>query len=137
MVNIDNANDHVTYSGFKSRANITWHVTPDTMLYYTFSQGFRPGGFNRSSGLVAPGPGGVAQYNKPNAYAPDSLTNNEIGVKTQLFDHRLLLNLSAYYMKWEDVQFLFFNPLYLGNTTFGVNGPDYDVKGVEAQFVAG
>ena len=34
-------------SGFRSRANLTWHVAPDIMLYYTFSQGFRPGGFNR------------------------------------------------------------------------------------------
>ena len=33
------------------------------------------------------------------------------------------------------MQFLFFKPTELGNTTFGVNGPNYDVKGVEAQFV--
>jgi outer membrane receptor protein involved in Fe transport len=37
-----------TESGFRSRANLTWHVTPDAMVYYTFSQGFRPGGFNRT-----------------------------------------------------------------------------------------
>ena len=36
-------------SGFKSRANLTWHITPDLMVYYTYSQGFRPGGFNRTS----------------------------------------------------------------------------------------
>ena len=53
-----------------------------------------------------------------------------------MFDNRLQLDLSAYYMKWDNVQFLFFNPTELGNTTFGVNGPSYDVKGVEAQFVA-
>ena len=35
-------------SGFKSRANLTWHITPDIMAYYTWSQGFRPGGFNRT-----------------------------------------------------------------------------------------
>ena len=36
-------------SGFKSRANLTWHITPDIMAYYTYSQGFRPGGFNRTA----------------------------------------------------------------------------------------
>ena len=36
-------------SGFRSRANLTWHITADIMAYYTFSQGFRPGGFNESS----------------------------------------------------------------------------------------
>ena len=136
LVNIDNAHDHVTYSGFKSRANITWHVTPDTLVYALYSQGFRPGGFNRSVSAVAPGPGGLKQFLKPNGYAPDALTNYEIGLKAQLFNHRLTVNLSAYYMMWNNVQFLFFNPTELGNTTFGVNGPKYDVKGVEAQIVA-
>ncbi len=56
LVNINAANDRKTYSGFKSRANVTWHVTPDMMVYYTFSQGFRPGGFNRSVSAVATGP---------------------------------------------------------------------------------
>ncbi len=138
LVNINAANDHKVYSGFKSRANVTWHITPDTMVYYTFSQGFRPGGFNRSVSAVAPltTAKSTAQFEKPNGYAPDSLTNNEIGIKSEFFDHRLQLNLSAYYMQWDNVQFLFFNPVDLGNTTFGVNGPNYNVKGVEAQFVA-
>ena len=135
LVNIDAAHDRVTYTGFKSRANITWHIDPDTMVYYTWSQGFRPGGFNRSVSNVAPDSTGAAQFTKPNGYAPDELINNEIGVKSTLFDDRLQLNLSAYFMKWNNVQFFFFNPLYLGNTTFGVNGPNYDVKGLEAQFI--
>jgi iron complex outermembrane recepter protein len=135
QVNINDAGDKKVYKGFKSRANITWHVTPDLMTYFTFSQGFRPGGFNRSVSAVAADSNGAAQYEKPNSYAPDSLDNYEIGFKSELFDHRLQLNVSAYYMQWHDVQFLFFNPVDLGNTTFGVNGPSYDIKGVEAQFV--
>ncbi len=136
-VNINAHNDHATYSGFRSRANVTWRVNPNAMAYFTFSQGFRPGGFNRSAGLVAPlTAGGPAQFNKPNAYAPDSLTNYEWGLKSEFLDHRLLLNLSVYYMQWDNVQLLFFNPTELGNTTFGVNGPNYVVKGGELQFVA-
>ncbi len=30
-------------TGSRSRANLTWHITPDVMAYSTFSQGFRPG----------------------------------------------------------------------------------------------
>ncbi|QUD89169.1 TonB-dependent receptor [Phenylobacterium montanum] len=134
-VNIDAAHDHKVYTGFRSRANVTWHITPNVLTYFTFSQGFRPGGFNRSVKGVAKDADGFAQYEKPNSYAPDSLTNYEIGFKSELLDHRLQFNLSAYYMQWENVQFLFFNPTQLGNTTFGVNGPNYEVKGVEAQFV--
>ncbi len=136
LVNIDSHNDRVTYSGFKSRANVTWRVTPDVLTYFTFSQGFRPGGFNRSVSGVATGADGGPQFEKPNGYAPDSLTNYEMGLKSQFFDHRLQLNLSAYYMQWDNVQLLFFNPTELGNTTFGVNGPNYVIKGGEAQFVA-
>jgi iron complex outermembrane recepter protein len=140
LTNINLANggagDHVTYSGFKSRANVTWHVTPDALTYFTFSQGFRPGGFNRSVSGVAPDAAGAPQFLKPNGYAPDSLTNYEIGLKSEFLDHRLQVNLSAYYMQWDNVQFLFFNPTELGNTTFGINGPNYNIKGVELQGVA-
>ncbi len=136
-VNITSHNDHVTYSGFKSRANLSWKITPDVMAYFTFSQGFRPGGFNRKFNKgVAVGADGKPQFLTPNAYAPDDLTNYEIGVKSQFFDHRLLVNLSAYDMDWDNVQLLEFNPTVLGNTTFALNGPSYNVKGFEAQFTA-
>ena len=92
QVNLDAENLHKTYSGFKSRGNVTWHITPDTMVYYTYSQGYRPGGFNRSQGFVATGADGVKQYNKPAGYAPDSLTNQEVGWKTEFFDHRIQIN---------------------------------------------
>jgi iron complex outermembrane recepter protein len=133
--NIDDSHLRSSYRGFRSRGNVTWHVTPDSMVYYTFSQGFRPGGFNRTVGGVAKGPEGTAQYEKPAGYAPDSLTNHEIGWKTEFFDHRLQINGSLYYMNWDNVQVLFFNPVALGNTTFGTNGPNYNIKGIELQFV--
>src|SRR5256885_2742179 len=85
------------------------HITPDTMLYYTFSQGYRPGAFTRvTAGRTPiwvdaagnPLPNGVAgtcpptattfaqscrprQFNKPLSFAPDSLLNNEIGFKSE------------------------------------------------------
>ena len=144
MVNVANGtylgddtamNYHKTYHGFKSRANLVWHISPNTMVYYTFSQGFRPGGFNRTSSGVAK-LDGVAQYQKPISYAPDTLTNNELGFKTTFFDDRLLFNGSLYDMRWNNVQMQFFNPLVLGNTTFAVNGPNYKVDGLELQFQA-
>jgi iron complex outermembrane recepter protein len=128
-------NYHQSYHGFKSRANLLWHISPTTMVYYTFSQGFRPGGFNRTSSDVAK-LDGDPQYKKPISYAPDTLTNNEIGFKTTFFDDRILLNGSLYDMRWDNVQMQFFNPLVLGNTTFAVNGPNYKVEGLELQFQA-
>jgi outer membrane receptor protein involved in Fe transport len=136
MVNIDKANDHVTYKGFKSSVGLTWHVNSQTLAYFRFSQGFRPGAFNRSQKAVVKGPDGVAQFLEPNAYGPDSLTNYEIGLKTTVFDGRVQFNLSLYNMNWDNVQFVIFNPPQQINTTFGINGPSYNVKGVEAQVAA-
>ncbi len=136
-VNIDANHDHVTYSGFKSRASLSWKPMDHTLVYATFSQGFRPGGFNRATKLILPDINGTPQLLRPNGYTPDDLTNYEAGIKTDLFDRRVQLNLSAYYMIWDHVQIGFFNPAGgFGNTSFVTNGADFHVKGVEAQIVA-
>lgn len=135
-------------SGFKSRGNLTWHITPDILTYYTWSQGFRPGGFNRTSTSVdgsvinlkgvAPYTAGGKdlQFNKPAGYLSDNLINNELGLKSEWFDHRLQFNASVYQMDWKNVQLPLFDPVHLGNTTFVVNGPTYRIRGIELQFVA-
>lgn len=134
MININSHHDNVTYTGFKSHFGLTWHPTANSTLYYTFSQGFRPGSFIRYQKAVIKDANGQPQYLEPNSVAPDSLTNNEIGYKGEFFDHRLMLNLSAYYMEWKNSQFMIYNPTEGINTTFALNGADYDVKGVEAQW---
>src|SRR5262249_6058186 len=129
---IDAHDDHATFDGFKSRYGLTWNVTDDFMAYYTHSEGFRPGGFNRyNTNQVLNDASHNPQFTTPNSFSPDSLTNDEIGIKSQWFNHALTLNLSVYDMKWRDVQFLFFQPLYTGNVTFATNGPDYHIRGAE------
>ena len=136
-------------SGHRFRGNATWHVTRDIMAYYTYSEGFRPGGFNRTSSLPGQAPvlGGVApystvsaahdqQFNKPAGFDSDQLQNHEIGIKSAWFEHRLIVNLSAYTMKWSNIQLPLFDPVHLGNTTFDINGPTYRVRGFEVQFDA-
>ena len=146
-VNINANNDHVGYHGFKSRGVITWKPQDHTIIYGLFSQGFRPGGFNRATKLILPLQASkdangnpqdpLYQFNRPNGYSPDSLTNWEVGLKTDLLDRKLQLNLSAYYMIWSNTQIGFYNPAGgFGNTSFVTNGPTYHIKGLEAQFVA-
>ena len=117
-----------TYTGLKSRANLSWKVTDDSLLYYTWSQGFRAGGFNFGSSVHLDG-----TYKTPIAYAPDSLTNNELGWKTLWFDHRLKFNGTLYQEDWKNVQVLFFDPCCLGNLSFTTNGPNYRVRGIETE----
>jgi outer membrane receptor protein involved in Fe transport len=125
------------YSGFRSRANLSYRITDDVMIYYTWSQGFRPGGFNRGSSGHLPDANGVDQYFTPATYSPDSLTNNELGWKTEWFGHRFQFNGAVYQEDWKNTQVEFFDPQGgLGNLTFATNGPNYRVRGVEIQFVA-
>jgi outer membrane receptor protein involved in Fe transport len=150
-------------SGFVGRANLTWHITPDVMAYYTYSQGFRPGSFNRTYSLPGQAPlflyprapycgpastdprclsGGslfnmnTFQYTTPVSYKSDKLINNELGIKSEFLDHRVLVNASAYTMRWNDVQWQLADFVNLGTTAFVANGPSYAIKGVELQFIA-
>jgi outer membrane receptor protein involved in Fe transport len=81
------------------------------------------------------GDSSTKQYLKPAGYNSDNLINNEIGFKSEFFEHRLLFNASAYLMKWQNEQLSLFDPVHLGNTTFNVNGPSYIIRGFEVQFV--
>ena len=135
--NLNAQNLRDSESGFKSRGNVTWHITPDLMLYYTYSQGYRPGGFNQNGGTQhAPGPDGVNQYAVPSSYTSDKLTNNEIGWKTEFFDHRLQWNGAVYRENWNNVQVAFFDPGLVGNIFYNTNGQNFLIKGIETSIVA-
>jgi outer membrane receptor protein involved in Fe transport len=137
----------ITYKGFRSRANLSWKPMEDVLLYYTWSQGFRPGGFNRGShtvyhdGLVHDGVqsytvnGYAFNYQTPQSYAPDTLINNEIGWKTQWFDKRLQFNGAVYQEDWKNVQVQLFQSCCYGNLSFVTNGPDYRVRGLELETI--
>jgi outer membrane receptor protein involved in Fe transport len=141
--------DHLnrTYSGFRSRANLSWKVSEDVLLYYTWSQGFRAGGFNRFAGNCAcssplfAGQGSWQQLAKANgswapaqAYAPDTLTNNEFGWKTLWADRRLQWDGAVYQENWDHTQFAIDAPGYI--TTGIFNGGDYRVRGLESSLSA-
>jgi iron complex outermembrane recepter protein len=134
--NLNALNLQKSYVGFKSRGNISWHATENVLLYYTWSQGFRPGGFNISQPVIGPTSPIYGLYTPPIAFAPDTLTNNEIGWKTEFFGHRLQFNGAAYQEDWKNTQLTVFDPGVTGNQPFTTNGPNYRVRGVEASTVA-
>jgi iron complex outermembrane recepter protein len=138
-------NLNISYKGFKSRGNISFRPMEDVLLYYTWSQGFRPGGFNRGAHIAdhsgdtttaLPVNGLAYIYKTPSSYAPDTLVNNEIGWKTQWFDRRLEFNGALYQEDWKDVQVQIFESCCYGNLSFVTNGPNYRVRGVETEVVA-
>jgi iron complex outermembrane recepter protein len=128
--------DSSRYSGFKSRANLSWKITDEALIYYTWSQGFRPGGFNSGSTDLLK-VNGVATFITPTTYKPDQLTNNELGFKTLWLNRHLQVDGAIYQEDWKNAQVNFFDPAALGyNLIFGTNGPNYRVRGMEMQIVA-
>src|SRR5450631_1034892 len=134
-----------TFSGFRSRANLSWKVTEDALLYYTWSQGFRAGGFNRTQ-FAAEFSSPLAYGNNPQAtmhggwfaplaFAPDSLVNNELGWKTMWMDRRIQWNGAIYQENWNNAQI---NVGSNGIISYGItlNGGNYRVRGVETSGVA-
>ena len=119
FTNINAENLDRTFSGFRSRANLSWKVTEDALLYYTWSQGYRAGGFGFNRGPapaalispLAPGPApNQAQAQEHHgwspslAFAPDNLTNNELGWKTMWRDRRIQWNGAIYQEDWNNAQ---------------------------------
>jgi len=124
-----------TSTGTRGRANLGWKVTPDDLLYVTWSTGFRPGQFNRSTSchqLTA-----TDKYCIPAFTVPDNVSNLEFGWKTEWWDHRILFNGAIYREDWTNAQTGFFDPQGgLGNLAFATNGPSYRIKGIEPSLIA-
>lgn len=75
-------------------AGVRFRLTDDAMIYARVASGYQPGGPN----LAVPG--------IPPTFKSDTLTDYELGVKTQFFDHHLLLDLDGFDIEWKDIQLL-------------------------------
>ncbi|MDB5422278.1 MAG: TonB-dependent receptor plug, partial [Brevundimonas sp.] len=106
-------------SGQVYKLNVSYDITPDAMVYAQYAEGFRPGGINNTPGLTA----------DLIPYSSDSLENYEIGAKTSWFDNRLTVNVSAYEIKWSNMQIAAAIP----NFNFIANVGASTIKGVEIE----
>ncbi len=61
---------------------------------------------------------------------PSEVTNYEVGLKTELLDRRLSLDVSAFYIDWKDIQL---NERNAQNLNYFGNGGAAESKGVEAR----
>lgn len=124
-------------SGWVWKLNSSYKITPDLMVYATYSKGYRLGGPN----YVAPCPNPVPP-DQQNAcalpdelqFGPDTTKNIEIGVRGELLDRRLNFHFDVFRINWSGLQ--------LGTeTTYGAvgitgNGGSARSQGFEASFTA-
>jgi len=69
-----------------------FHASDATMLYARVASGYRPGGPNVQLGGAPP------------QVSSDSVTNYELGLKTEFLAGRGYLDLAVFYMDWKDIQ---------------------------------
>jgi outer membrane receptor protein involved in Fe transport len=85
----------VSFNKVTWKENISYKFSDALLAYETISTGFRSGGLNAVS----------QPFEKiPAAYAPDNLTNFEVGAKGRLFDNHLEYQLDGYFIRWADMQ---------------------------------
>jgi iron complex outermembrane receptor protein len=83
-----------SFNKFTWRANLSYKFNDALLAYGTVSTGFRSGGLNAVSEPFEP---------IPAAYAPDSLTNFEVGAKgrvNNVFDYQA----DVYFIRWSNIQ---------------------------------
>jgi iron complex outermembrane recepter protein len=82
-------------------AKLQYQVTPDLMAYASYDKGFLAGGFNGQDNSGDP-------RNLP--FNPENVDAYEVGFKSELFDHRLLLNVDAFRSEYSNLQVQIYVP---------------------------
>ena len=120
------------WSSVSPRVSIDYRWSPEIMTYISAAKGYKGGGFN--DGIQ------TRCYRSPlpdcglNEYMPENLWTYEAGIRTDLFDRRVRLNLTAFLTKYKDQQIQLADP-GPPPLVYTVNG-DSTVKGFEAEFLA-
>jgi iron complex outermembrane receptor protein len=121
-----NVTGETSWSATTPKATIEFKPTQDSMLYVSYSKGYKAGGFPNLAPTAA-----VAST----PYEPEDADMYEAGLKTEWFDRRLRVNLAAFQEKYQNMQILI--PLIpVGGTTqqvFTLNAANATSKGVELE----
>jgi len=119
--------DSIDFSEFAPRVTLDWRATDDLLVYAIYAKGFKPGGLNGRPGATAVPPAPT--------YDQEESDNYELGLKATLFDGRMTLNTSVFYIDVSDIQLT--TPLATGAagtlTSIVTNQGSGEVTGAEVE----
>ncbi|MBN8499781.1 MAG: TonB-dependent receptor [Sphingomonadales bacterium] len=121
------------YDGSKVdwRISADYRFSPEVLAYFTVGTGFKGGG-------VTARPFDAAQALN-GSFGPETVTAYEAGLKTDLFDRRLRINVSAFINDYKDIQLPLISCVSLGSTApcgARQNAGDGKIKGFEVEMFA-
>jgi iron complex outermembrane receptor protein len=80
------------------RVTLSQQFNPDVFGYVNYSHGFRAGGYNDQAGTT----GLPITPDEKTPTNPEEADSFELGLKNELLDRRLRLNVAAFYVKYKD-----------------------------------
>ena len=86
------------FNNFSPTFGADFHITPDMMLYASYSQGFKTGSW--TTRLSNPHP----TYDSSLHFNPEFAKSEELGFKSEWLEHRVRLNLAAFHTKYDNIQ---------------------------------
>jgi iron complex outermembrane receptor protein len=113
--------DRVAFTRLTGRAVIDYKITPNNLLYASYSRGYKSGGIN---------PPLPPTFNVPTTFNPEKVDAFEIGSKNTFGGGALRLNLTAFYYKYDDLQL----SRIVARTSVNDN-VSADIYGVEAEAI--
>jgi len=98
-INVPLIEDERTDNEWTGDVSLSYSFTPDAVGYVRYARGFKAGGFLAE--VLSPPP-----FTPPTSidFAPEFVNSYEAGLKTNLFDGRVALNLAAFYLDFTDKQ---------------------------------
>ena len=140
-----------------TKISASWTPTDDLLLYASWSEGYRPPGFNRGAARFAYTAGannvnnvgtqcgenvaidanannGFPGYCLPYIFESDTLENIELGWKSTLADGAIRFNGAIYQIAWDNIQVSQFDSQNISIFTLVDNGGDAEISGIEADF---
>ncbi|MET0984229.1 MAG: TonB-dependent receptor [Steroidobacteraceae bacterium] len=105
------------------RVVLDHQLVESTMVYGSYSRGFKSGNYNVTGNYSVPGSGPVD---------PEFIDAYEVGTKSVLWDNRVQLNAAAYYYDVKDLQLARIE----AGSLVTVNAASAEIKGFEMDFLA-
>lgn len=110
---LPNIEKEIEIDEFTPMANLSFDLNDDVMLYVSYSEGFKSGGFTQRvfppvvAGFTAPP--GTPDIDLIPTYEPEFVEVYEFGFKSTLMDGKLRFNGAAFYTDYQDLQVQVFN----------------------------
>lgn len=112
-------------TGYSGRAGLQYDLTPDITGYFTYSRGYKGPAYNvyfNMQGIDTP------------VLDPETSNSFELGLKSTLFDNRLVLNTAVFDAKYKNFQANSFDTVNGSVVTRLINAGDVSTKGIEVDF---